>query len=205
MSTSNAMARVTHSCAVCQKEVQRAIVTPRTPKTAVQVLAQRGEQEQNPGLETTQHVLGNHQYHAINQKQSLALVQIMLHASVSPYSFINSEDSRSDILFPVWNSVLSKVLLTTPVILFCTYTTAREFLPLSCFGERDLFTLSHQTTYPSYEGFIGGSDDPSQDVADIDAQSRMNKRGQPLKILLRNRDEKADAILDLLVRVTSPV
>jgi len=76
----------------------------------------------------------------------------------------------------------------------------REFFPLNCFGERDLHTLSHQTTYPSYEGFIGGNEYPGQHVTDVDGQARMGKRSQPLKILLRNRDEKADAILDLLVR-----
>lgn len=74
------------------------------------------------------------------------------------------------------------------------YSEVREFLPLSCFGERDLLKLSSNTHNMSYEDFLEGRES-------ADGTKGYVKRGQPLKIILRNRDEKADRLLDLLVRV----
>ena len=69
---------------------------------------------------------------------------------------------------------------------------AREFLPLPCFGDCDLVTLSKKFGQLSYEDFSApkSSDDMSEGIG---------RRGQPMKTILRNREENADRLLDLLV------
>lgn len=66
---------------------------------------------------------------------------------------------------------------------------------MSCFGERDLLSLSDNSRKVSYEDFVGGK-------ATADDTKVYVKRGQPLKTILRNEDEKADRLLDLLVSVS---
>jgi len=90
------MARAMHTGTLHQNRVQHAIVSSRTPKMATQAFSQRGKQEQKTGTEspeTIQRILGGQQYPAIKQQQSLALVQIMLHASVSAHSIPTLEAS----------------------------------------------------------------------------------------------------------------
>ncbi|KAK2744024.1 DNA binding protein [Myotisia sp. PD_48] len=93
---------------------------------------------------------------AVKQQQSLALVQIMLHASLGTLFYL------------------------------------RELLPLSCFGDCDLRAISTSDSSLSYEEFLGGHLKPPVETGG---------RGQPLKVILRNLNEKADRILDLLVRL----
>lgn len=70
-------------------------------------------------------------------------------------------------------------------------TQSREFLPLSCFGERDLLNLKRPDSNISYGDFVDGCSG---------SEAEAGKRGQPLKIILRGRNPKADSVLDLLVR-----
>ncbi|EFQ97393.1 hypothetical protein MGYG_00433 [Nannizzia gypsea CBS 118893] len=72
---------------------------------------------------------------------------------------------------------------------FGTLFYLREFLPLSCFGERDLLNLKRPDSNVSYGDFVDGCSGP---------EAETGKRGQPLKIILRGRNPKADNVLDLL-------
>ncbi|KAJ9401058.1 hypothetical protein DTO282F9_2006 [Paecilomyces variotii] len=80
---------------------------------------------------------------------------------------------------------------------FGTLFYLREFLPLQCFEDRDL-RLAHKENSLSYRQFVNGK----ASLAEYNEQKRRDfgqgKRGQPLKILVRNRDAKADELLDLL-------
>lgn len=76
----------------------------------------------------------------------------------------------------------------------CLHPVAREFLPLSCFGDCDLLSLSKDNGQVSYEDF-------SAPKSSYDISEGFGKRGQPLKTILRNREEKADRLLDLLASV----
>ncbi|KAI5304593.1 DNA binding protein [Ascosphaera pollenicola] len=84
----------------------------------------------------------------------------------------------------------------------------REFLPLSCFGDRDLLFLKAASPAPepdeplnpltdavSYDAFLRADEQSCHSRA----HKRLNsRRGQPLKVILRGKHEKADRILDLL-------
>ncbi|OAL62938.1 hypothetical protein A7C99_5323 [Trichophyton rubrum] len=72
---------------------------------------------------------------------------------------------------------------------FGTLFYLREFLPLSCFGERDLLNLKRPDSNISYGDFVDGCSGP---------EAEAGKRGQPLKIILRGRNPKADSVLNLL-------
>ncbi|OJJ49137.1 hypothetical protein ASPZODRAFT_61443 [Penicilliopsis zonata CBS 506.65] len=74
----------------------------------------------------------------------------------------------------------------------------REFLPLECFDDRDL-KQAHREQKFSYEDFVSSSGAPSSLSESVSEQTfGQRKRGQPLKILLRNTNPKTDMILDLL-------
>lgn len=75
----------------------------------------------------------------------------------------------------------------------------REFLPLGSFDDRDLKQTQREQKY-SYEEFINGRTRTESPEESQDLGFGKGKRGQPLKIILRNSDPKADMILDLLVR-----
>lgn len=77
--------------------------------------------------------------------------------------------------------------------------TNREFLPLGSFDDRDLKQTQREQKY-SYEEFINGRTRTESPEGSQDLGFGKGKRGQPLKIILRNSDPKADMILDLLVR-----
>ncbi|KAK2826886.1 hypothetical protein FQN49_007357 [Arthroderma sp. PD_2] len=72
---------------------------------------------------------------------------------------------------------------------FGTLFYLREFLPLSCFGERDLLNLKRPDSNVSYGDFVDARSNQPVETG---------KRGQPLKIILRNRNAKADGVLNLL-------
>jgi hypothetical protein len=85
------MARVIHTCTGGKNQVLSTTATPPIPTAAIQAFVQEGKREQETNAERTetiQRVLDGEQCHAIRQQQSLALVQIMLHASVSAYSYL---------------------------------------------------------------------------------------------------------------------
>lgn len=76
-------------------------------------------------------------------------------------------------------------------------------MPLGCFDDRDLKQAQREQRY-SYEEFIHGKKDSGQSESSQELGFGKGKRGQPLKIILRNSDPKADMILELLVS-SSPV
>ncbi|PGG99064.1 hypothetical protein AJ79_08698 [Helicocarpus griseus UAMH5409] len=138
------MARVIFT-GVAQKTSGTRTMSKTTPRTtAVQASAQKEKQKQSLG---------------IRQDQSLALVQIMLHAS------------------------------------FGTLFYLREFLPLNCFDERDLAKISKPDSLISYTNFVEGKTGSNNATSDTNLQDR---RAQPLKIILRGKNPKADKLLDLL-------
>ncbi|PLB50160.1 hypothetical protein P170DRAFT_404963 [Aspergillus steynii IBT 23096] len=94
----------------------------------------------------------------LTQRQSLQMVQIMLHVS------------------------------------FGTLFYLRELLPLPCFDDRDLKEAQREQNV-SYEEFIGGKAKPGSEPV---VPFGKGKRGQPLKIIVRGADPKADNILDVL-------
>ncbi|OJD23228.1 hypothetical protein ACJ73_05419 [Blastomyces percursus] len=141
------MARIIFTGAVQQATGTE--VASRTPgmstTPAMQASAQKQQQQQ--------------QAQGVKQDQSLALVQIMLHAS------------------------------------FGTLFYLREFLPLDCFDERDLMKLSKPNSYVSYANFIEGGPITSNNHINRNIHER---RAQPLKIIVRGKNPKADKLLDLL-------
>ncbi|EYE91024.1 putative meiosis specific protein Hop1 [Aspergillus ruber CBS 135680] len=80
---------------------------------------------------------------------------------------------------------------------FGTLFYLREFLPLGSFDDRDLKQTQREQKY-SYEEFINGRTRTESPEGSQDLGFGKGKRGQPLKIILRNSDPKADMILDLL-------
>ncbi|KAL2009742.1 hypothetical protein VTN00DRAFT_5549 [Thermoascus crustaceus] len=130
----------------------------------------KSAQKQRQGqTEANQQALAIQQAQALKQQQSQEMVQIMLHVSVSPS--------------------LSHIPVTS--------TEDGEFLPLSCFGDRDL-KLAHREKSLSYEGFIHGKASANESDPKNQPAFGLGKRGQPLKVLIRNREPAADTILDLL-------
>lgn len=77
----------------------------------------------------------------------------------------------------------------------------REFLPLACFDDRDLKKAQREHKF-SYQEFINGKAHSEYTQSNPERTFGQGKRAQPLKILIRNSDPKADTILDLLVRET---
>lgn len=75
-----------------------------------------------------------------------------------------------------------------------------EFLPLQCFEDRDL-RLAHRDNHLSYQQFVKGKASLGYYNEQRERGFGQGKRGQPLKILVRNRDPKADELLDLLVSI----
>lgn len=66
-----------------------------------------------------------------------------------------------------------------------------------------MLKLCHRDTHISYGDFIGNKPMDRSQEASSRSPSVTGRRGQPLKVLIRNRDESADAVLDLLVRYYS--
>ncbi|EEH09193.1 conserved hypothetical protein [Histoplasma capsulatum G186AR] len=158
------MARVIFTGAVQQTAgTKMASKTPGVSTTTVmQASAQKEKQKQ--------------QAQAITQNQSLALVQIMLHASLST----------------IWKTENESTSLNE----------GEE----NCFDERDLMKLSKPDSFMSYANFIeGGSAGDKLGTNGAGYTSNHNNRGniqerraQPLKIIVRGKNPKADKLLDLL-------
>ena len=75
-------------------------------------------------------------------------------------------------------------------------------MPLPCFGERDL-KFAHRENV-SYQKFTSTEQWSREKETAVEPAFGQGKRGQPLKILIRNRDPKVDSILDLLVLFSCP-
>lgn len=93
--------------------------------------------------------------------------------------------------------------LPTPVIVHNASTSLiyifnREFLPLGCFEDRDLKQAQREQRY-SYKDFIHGKTHHESPESSQELGFGKGKKGQPLKVIIRNSDPKADMILDLLV------
>ncbi|EAA62676.1 hypothetical protein AN5516.2 [Aspergillus nidulans FGSC A4] len=73
----------------------------------------------------------------------------------------------------------------------------REFLPLQCFDDRDLKTAQRQQKF-SYREFIDNDFNTSDPNRIANGTFGTGKRGQPLKIIIRNSEPKADMILNVL-------
>ncbi|KAE8148245.1 meiosis specific protein Hop1 [Aspergillus avenaceus] len=78
---------------------------------------------------------------------------------------------------------------------FGTLFYLRELLPLPCFDDRDLKEAQREHRL-SYRGFIDAKVDKPPGSSEIAFGS--GKRGQPLKVIIRGSDPKADMILDVL-------
>lgn len=139
----------------------------------------------------------------------MEMVQIMLHVSVSSLFTLSLhvyEILTSSLLSLVRNVVLSSVCKPSITIRgdrSSLMAINREFLPLGSFDDRDLKQTQREQKY-SYEEFINGrTRTESPEIQDLGVGK--GKRGQPLKIILRNSDPKADMVLDLLVRSWAPL
>ncbi|KAM5455468.1 hypothetical protein McanCB49686_003726 [Microsporum canis] len=152
---------------ICTRPARQAAAATTTESVApVSALNKTQDQHVSTGsnTQTIPKPLALRQSQTLRQKQSLAFAQIMLHASVCPHPGQTVSVSLNFILF-------------------------REFLPLSCFGERDLLNLKNPNSNISYSDFVDGCSNPVVEPS---------KRGQPLKIILRDRNVKADSVLNLL-------
>ncbi|KAL2869854.1 putative meiosis specific protein Hop1 [Aspergillus lucknowensis] len=84
-----------------------------------------------------------------------------------------------------------KIMLHVTAI---SFVYLREFLPLPCFDSRDLKEAQRQRRF-SYQEFLD-KDSSCQGISD--STFGTGKRGQPLKVILRGSDPKADMIVDVL-------
>ncbi|KAL2814837.1 HORMA domain-containing protein [Aspergillus cavernicola] len=82
-------------------------------------------------------------------------------------------------------------------VTFGTLFYLREFLPLPCFDDRDLKETQRQQKF-SYREFIDNksSTDPAKGVS-VSAFGK-SRIGQPLKVIIRGSDPKADMIVNVL-------
>ncbi|PYI11599.1 meiosis specific protein Hop1 [Aspergillus sclerotiicarbonarius CBS 121057] len=80
---------------------------------------------------------------------------------------------------------------------FGTLFYLREFLPLPCFDDRDLREAQRESRL-SYRQFIDKQPHGEALARNADVPFGRGKKGQPLKIILRGSDPKADTILDIL-------
>ncbi|RHZ69383.1 hypothetical protein CDV55_102220 [Aspergillus turcosus] len=138
---------------------------------------------------------------SLKQQQSLELVQIMLHVSVStPGRICFIFTTKVNRAFIARDVVLSSVSSSSPFpiltdILICA--SQSEFLPLPCFDDRDLKEAQRENTL-SYREFIDGKPRPGGTAALSQVAFGTGRRGQPLKIIVRDSDPKANMILDVL-------
>ncbi|KAE8132254.1 meiosis specific protein Hop1 [Aspergillus pseudotamarii] len=80
---------------------------------------------------------------------------------------------------------------------FGTLFYLREFLPLPCFDDRDLKEAQRERRY-SYREFLDSKSRHGNNAGEPDVAFGNGKRGQPLKVMIRGTDPKADMILDVL-------
>jgi hypothetical protein len=108
-------------------------------------------------------------------------------------------------MFIARDVVLSPVSLSSPCalltdILICA--SQSEFLPLPCFDDRDLKEAQRGNAL-SYREFIDGKPRRGGTGALSQVPFGTGRRGQPLKIIVRDSYPKANMILDVLVRLLS--
>lgn len=108
-------------------------------------------------------------------------------------------------IFIARDVVLSPVSLSSPCailtdVLICA--SRSEFLPLPCFDDRDLKEAQRENAL-SYREFIDGKPRSGGTGALSQVPFGTGRRGQPLKIIVRDSDPKANTILDVLVRLLS--
>lgn len=129
------------------------------------------------------------------------MVQIMLHVSVSVFK----SNYLGYLLTRALNS-LEHCFIFGACRWPCSLTELpfscmrrREFLPLPCFDDRDLKEAQRERRY-SYREFLDSKPLHENSAGDPDIAFGNGKRGQPLKVMIRGTDPKADMILDVLVR-----
>ncbi|EEQ30460.1 conserved hypothetical protein [Microsporum canis CBS 113480] len=155
---------------ICTRPARQAAAATTTESVApVSALNKTQDQHVSTGsnTQTIPKPLALRQSQTLRQKQSLAFAQIMLHASLIE-----------------WHKFGTLFYLRYALTL-----VKLEFLPLSCFGERDLLNLKNPNSNISYSDFVDGCSNPVVEPS---------KRGQPLKIILRDRNEYG--IFDALER-----
>lgn len=77
-------------------------------------------------------------------------------------------------------------------------------MPLGCFEDRDLKQAQREQRY-SYDNFIHGKTHHDTPESSQELAFGKGKKGQPLKVIIRSSDPKADMILDLLVSPLAPL
>ena len=77
-------------------------------------------------------------------------------------------------------------------------------MPLGSFEDRDLKQAQREQRY-SYEDFIHDKARHETPESSQELAFGKGKKGQPLKVIVRNSDPKADMILDLLVSLLAPL
>jgi meiosis-specific protein len=196
------MARVKYTGPSSMTKVQE--VPPLIMSTTTSASARKQKQKQDKG---TQQILSSRQAQRLKQQQSQEMVQIMLHVSVSlgyhrsvfiviaAHTSLNSSGHSS--IFGYTPRVFVSAAMSSDV-------SCREFLPLPCFGDRDL-KFAHRENNVSYRRFINTNGSPPEKDVNVESAFGQGRRGQPLKIIIRSRDPKADTILDLLVIVSLPL
>ncbi|PYH46883.1 putative meiosis specific protein Hop1 [Aspergillus saccharolyticus JOP 1030-1] len=80
---------------------------------------------------------------------------------------------------------------------FGTLFYLREFLPLPCFDDRDLKEAQRDKKF-SYREFLDRKTPCPTLESNAQVPFGKGKRGQPLKVIIRGSDPKADMILDIL-------
>lgn len=140
---------------------------------------------------------------ALQQQQSLEMVQIMLHVSVSHRSNPGRSHKLNIISNVIHRSGRCSICGSLDVgvsglITWRSDTCHSELLPLPCFDDRDLKKAQKKNEL-SYSEFI--NEPPTQDSPDgrPEVPFGAGRRGQPLKIIVRGADPNAEMILNLLV------
>ncbi|KAL4779308.1 HORMA domain-containing protein [Aspergillus varians] len=107
-------------------------------------------------------------------------------------SKLDAEESR--VLQQQQSLEMVKIMLH---VSFGTLFYLREFLPLQCFDDRDLREAQRQQRF-SYREFIDNNSNPNRTNGVADVAFGKGKRGQPLKVILRGSEPKADMIINVL-------
>ena len=182
------------AAASVQKILSRQVPGSRSPAAIAQSKTQNAV-EQRPNLTAEEQL-------SLKQQQSLEMVQIMLHVSVSVLSSCPSTSLTNPILRSGHCSTFG--LPPAPPLWIDPDIYTREFLPLSCFDDRDLKQAQRENKF-SYREFINGKARSDKPDRTRELAFGQGKRGQPLKIIIRHSDPKADLILDVLVSLAISV
>ncbi|KAI9370851.1 HORMA domain-containing protein [Aspergillus egyptiacus] len=105
-----------------------------------------------------------------------------------------SDMERTQLLQQQQSLEMVKIMLH---VSFGTLFYLREFLPLPCFDDRDLKEAQRRQKF-SYREFLDNKSNPELSNGNSDVAFGKGKRGQPLKVIIRGSDPKADLIIDVL-------